>query len=109
MNVPTNIQTIIQDGKPAFAVIPYDDFLCLLKAEIPTIPHKVVGLVIKEGYTLARAWRETLSLTQKEVAKRMGITQAALSQMESGEKKLRKETLKKLAAALKLDLEQLKE
>jgi ribosome-binding protein aMBF1 (putative translation factor) len=109
MNIPTNIQTINQDGKPAFAVIPYKDFLRLVKAERPTIPHKVVGIVIKKGYTLVRSWREYLGLTQKEVAKRMGITQAALSQMESGEKVLRKETIKKLAAALNIKMEQLQE
>jgi transcriptional regulator with XRE-family HTH domain len=39
----------------------------------------------------------------------MGITQAALSQMESGEKKLRKATLEKLAAALGVSIEQIKE
>jgi transcriptional regulator with XRE-family HTH domain len=43
------------------------------------------------------------------VAKRIGITQAALSQMESGEKVLRKKTIKKLAVALNLKVEQLQE
>ena len=57
--------------------------------------------------TLARAWREYLGLTQKEVAGRMGITQAALSQMEAGEKRLRKTTLEKLAAAMGIGTEQL--
>ena len=58
--------------------------------------------------TLVRAWREYLGLTQKEVAKRMGITQAALSQMEAGEKRLRKATLEKLAAAMGIGVEQLR-
>ena len=49
-----------------------------------------------------------LGLTQKEVAKRMGITQAALSQMEAGEKRLCKATLEKLAAALGIGVEQLR-
>lgn len=48
------------------------------------IPHEVVGLTIKRGCTLARAWWEYLGLTQQEVAGRMGITQTALSQMEIG-------------------------
>jgi transcriptional regulator with XRE-family HTH domain len=48
-----------------------------------------------------------LGLTQKEVAVKMGITQAALSQMESSKKKLRKATLEKLASALGIDVEQL--
>ncbi len=82
MNEPTNIQTIMQDGKPAFVVIPFDEYMRLFPKtprvpEGDAIPHEVVGLTIKKGYTLVRAWREYLGLTQKEVAKRMGITQAA--------------------------------
>ena len=112
MNEPTNIQTIMQDGKPAFVVIPIDEYVRLFPKvprvpEGDAIPHEVVGLTIKKGYTLIRAWREYLGLTQKEVAERMTITQAALSQMEAGKKRLRKVTLEKLAAALGLDVEQL--
>ena len=91
MNEPTNIQTIMQDGKPAFVVIPFDSISAFShdapRAEGDAIPHEVVGLTIRKGYTLVRAWRGYLDLTQKEVAKRMGITQAALSQMEAGEKR----------------------
>jgi len=47
-------------------------------------------------------------LTQTEIASRMGISQAALSQMESGEKKLRKASLEKLAKALGVTVEQLR-
>ena len=88
MNEPTNIQTIMQDGKPALVVIPFDEYIRLFPTtprvpEGDAIPHEVVGLTIKKGYTLVRAWREYLGLTQKDVAKRMGITQAALSQMEA--------------------------
>jgi predicted transcriptional regulator len=112
MNEPTDIQTIMQDGKPAFVVIPYDEYMRLFpKApRIPegdAIPHEVVGMTIRKGYTLVRAWREYLGLTQTEVARRMGITQAALSQMESGEKRLRKATLEKLAAAMGIGVDQL--
>ena len=83
----------------------YDEFIKafpdhLWVPEGDLIPHEVVGVTIKIGYTLVRAWREYLGLTQKEVAEKMGITQAALSQMESGEKKLRKVSLEKLATAL---------
>jgi hypothetical protein len=37
----------------------------------------------------------------------MGITQAALSQMESGERKLRKVTMEKLAIVLGINVEQM--
>jgi DNA-binding XRE family transcriptional regulator len=113
MSTPTNIQTIMQDGKPAFVVIPFDEYVRLFPEapRIPegdAIPHEVVGLTIKKGYTLVHAWREHLKLTQTQVAERMGITQAALSQMEAGRKRLRKVTLEKLAAAMGIDVEQLR-
>nr|WP_321465121.1 helix-turn-helix transcriptional regulator [uncultured Desulfobulbus sp.] len=49
------------------------------------IPNEVVGAVIEGWITPVRAWREYLGLSQDEVASRAGITQAALSQIESGE------------------------
>jgi len=71
------------------------------------VPHEVVGLHIDRDITYLRAWREYLGLTQAEVAERAGISQAALSQMESGEAKLRKATREKLAKAMGLNPEQL--
>lgn len=70
------------------------------------VPHEVISLTVCKGFTLLRAWREYLGLTQVEVARSAGITQAALSQMESGEKSLRKATREKLAQAMGLNPEQ---
>jgi DNA-binding XRE family transcriptional regulator len=109
MSRPTNIQIIKQNGKPAFAVIPYDEYLKLLPPEEATIPHEVVGLVIKKGMNLVKAWRIYLRMTQAEVAKKAGISQAALSQMEKTENSLRTATLEKLANAMGLAVEQLKD
>lgn len=109
MSALTNIQIIEQNGKPAFAVIPYDEYLKLLPDEDVTIPHEVVGLVVKKGMNLVKAWRAYLGMTQAEVAKKAGISQAALSQMEKSENKLRTATLKKLARVMDLSVEQLKD
>lgn len=88
-------------GRPAFAVIPYDEYQELVgkASEEPYIPHAVVKRVIEEGMTPIRAWREHLELTQAEVAARLGITQSAYAQQEAAEKP-RKATLKKIADAL---------
>jgi DNA-binding XRE family transcriptional regulator len=108
----TNVQTIMQGGKPVFVVIPYDDYIRAFPAErnrIPDgdrIPHEVVGLTVSGEYSLARAWREYLNLTQEEVATRMGITQPALVQIENA-KRPRRPTLQKLAHALGISVEQL--
>ena len=109
MSIPIDYQTIKDDkGNPAFAVVKYNDFIRLTHSD-PTIPNDIVWKTIEKGYSLVRAWREYLNLTQDEVASRMGITQAALSQIEKPGKKLRYETLQKLADALNLHPEQLRE
>jgi DNA-binding XRE family transcriptional regulator len=109
MKTPTNIQYIEQNGKPVFAVIPYDEYIKLLPSKEVTIPHEVVGLVIKKGMNLVKAWRTYLGITQSEIAKKAGITQAALSQMENTENTLRTATLEKLAKAMGLSVDQLKD
>jgi ribosome-binding protein aMBF1 (putative translation factor) len=94
-------------------VIPYQDFLQIYpesqKMEIKnaTIPHEVVRKMVDKDISRVRAWREYLGLTQKDVAGRMQVTQAALSQMEQFNAKLKKLTREKLAAALGINYEQL--
>ena len=110
MGTLTDVQIIKKDGKPAFAVIPYEEYLRLLpEDEDETVPHEVVGLVIKKGMNLVKAWRTHLGLTQREVAKRAGISQAALSQMEKSTNELRTMTLEKLARAMGISAEQLRD
>ena len=72
-------------------------------------PQLLSGMLANQGYGLPRAWREYLDLTRKEVASRMGISQTALSQIEKPGRKLRYATLEKLAEALNLHPEQLRE
>jgi predicted transcriptional regulator len=106
MNAPTNIQVINgPDGKPAFVVIPYDDYVAEHTAERDLIPHDVVSRTV-DGATPARAWREHLGLTQTEVAARMGISQSAYAQQE-GSERLRKASREKIAAALGIAAAQL--
>lgn len=108
MNARTDFQTILgEDGKPAFVVVPYAQFLRMSGGFAPgTVPNAVVGMVFDDGMSAVKAWREYLRLTQAEVATRMGVSQAAYAQMESA-KRPRKATLIKIAAALGLEAEQL--
>jgi DNA-binding XRE family transcriptional regulator len=113
MSEPTEVQTIYHDGKPAFAVVPYAAYLRLLAARprVPAgdaVPHEVMRLHLLDGLSLRRAWREYLELTQSEVAARMGVSQPALSQLESPRARPRHATLARLAKALGVRVEQLK-
>ncbi|AHN27869.1 Helix-turn-helix motif [Snodgrassella alvi wkB2] len=71
-----------------------------------TIPSEVVSLIFDNGFTPARAWREYLQLTQEECARKLGISQAAYSQLETSNNP-RKTTRNKLATALGINPEQL--
>ena len=107
MNARTNIQIINgPDGKPAFVVIPYAEYVQKHREEIGLIPHDVVSRTV-DGASPVRAWREHLNLTQAEMATRLGISQPAYSEQESGQLRLRKTTKEKIAAALGITLEQL--
>ena len=111
MKEHTNIQ-IIKDGRgiPTFVVIPYTEYSELIgKYPIDTehgVPSEIVKLVLLKGYNPALAWREYLELTQEEVAKRIGVTQAAYSKFEKSAR-LRKPTRVKIANAFGIAQEQL--
>ncbi len=107
MNAPTDIQIIHQGGKPAFVVIPYDEYLRLYGSENNLVPHEVVSAAVDNDWTILKAWRKHLELSQREAAERVGISQAAYSQIESGKHKTRPATLEKIAQALNLTVEQL--
>ena len=101
---------IIKDasGNPLYAVIPYTDFIHLTREYEPTIPNDVVWMTVDKGFSLVRAWREYKGLSQEAVADKMGISQAAYSQMERPKARLRMPTFEKIAAALGVEVGQIK-
>ncbi len=106
MNAPTNIQIINgPGGKPAFVVIPYDDYIASRAEDRGLIPHEVISRTV-DGATPVKAWREHLGLTQADVALRLGISQPAYAQQEKSER-LRKSSREKIAIALGIRQEQL--
>ena len=109
MSVHIKHQIIGPANDPQYVVVPYLEYLRMAgKAEDQTlIPHEVVELHITEGYSPLRAWRMFKKMTQKSVATRVGITQAAYSQMEKPESRPHAATLEKIANALDITTEQL--
>lgn len=110
MNTPTSHQIIEMNGRPAFVLVPYEDYLSLTgeaRDADQYIPHEVVEAHVLEGKSLVRAWREHLGLTQRQVAAKLGVSQSAFAQMERPGANPRPATLKRLAKALGLSLAQI--
>lgn len=119
-------QIIRKDGRPEYAVVPYDDFERLLAdAEMladlvaydaakkalanddeELIPAAVVDRLI-DGDNPIRVWRDFRGLTSAQLATACGVTAAAISQLEAGKRRPSVALLKKLAGTLRVDLEQL--
>jgi DNA-binding XRE family transcriptional regulator len=120
-----NVQLIEKDGQPVFAVIPYDEYQALLSKtrvyqEYPeldkvitavdageeTFPLEFVEKLIETDSKL-REWRKYRRVTQVELAKTASLSQAAIASIESGKRIPQMDTAKKLARALKCDIDDL--
>lgn len=113
MSAHTEHQVITdKEGKPAYAVVPWETYQVLLKScmideDDVLLPHEVVVAVNLHGDSLIKAWREHLGLTQKELAERAGLKPQSIARMEKPDNTPRRDTLKKLADAMGIDVEQL--
>lgn len=121
-----NVQVIERDGKPEYAVVPYEEWRRLLEraeeaedvrdadramhelenGDDELIPGEIVHRLI-EGEPPLRVWREHRGLTQAELAEKTGVTQGAVAQLESGKRRGSVELLRKMAATLQIDLDDL--
>lgn len=119
-------QIIKKNGKPEYAVIPYDEYerlmedaemladvrdfdlarKTLLTGDEELIPAVVVDRLL-DGDNPIRVWREYRGISAAELAKACGVTAAAISQIESGKRKSSVILLQKIARNLKVDLDTL--
>ena len=74
----------------------------------PEIPAEVAWLR-RDGFSAIRAWREHLGVSREELASRLGASPAAVAQLEAAKARPRAATLKKVAAALGVSWECLRE
>ncbi|MDO9263586.1 MAG: helix-turn-helix transcriptional regulator [Desulfosalsimonadaceae bacterium] len=113
MKTYTDYQTIDYNGKPAFVLIPWEEFkrvqnlLEADKACATGIPQEVVEAHVLNSVPMIRAWREYMGITQGELAARMDVSQAAIAKLERPLAKPRAATLRKIANALGISLAQL--
>ena len=119
------IEKITRHGKE-FAVLPMDELKKLLddaemladvkafdaaKARIERGDDELIPLEIAErrlaGESTVKIWREYRGLTQEDLAKKSKVSRPMIAAIESRHKKGGIGTLKKLAVALKVDLDHL--
>lgn len=121
-----NVQIIEKNGKPEWAVIPFSEYQQLQEAledaedirdiekslkairddKELTVPGEVT-LAILDGVSPVRAWREYKHIKMSELAKKVGISSAYLSQIENGKRNPTIDTLKAIAKELNIDIDML--
>lgn len=121
-----NVQTILRDGQPEYVVLPWDEYQALLQkiedardaalldafdhklssGEEETVPSAVVDALLA-GANPIKVWREHRGLTQESLAERAHISNAYLSQLESGKRQGALSTLRSIATALDIALDDL--
>jgi len=119
------IQIIERDGKPEWAVLPYEEYLQLLdqselledirdfdainaaidRREEELIPAEVVYAIL-DGENPIKVWREYRELTQQQLADTAGISKPYLSQIETGKRVGTTEILSAIAKALDVSLDE---
>lgn len=119
-----SVQVIKRDGKPEWAVLPYDVYLQLAEeAEMlrdirdydsvktaieqgkeELIPSEVTFALL-EGENPIKVWREYRGLTQQQLAESVAISTPYLSQIETNKRTGTTEVLLAIAKALKVTLD----
>jgi DNA-binding XRE family transcriptional regulator len=121
-----NVQIIERDGKPEWAILPYEDYLKLLeeaemledireydaakaaleRGEEELIPADVVFAIL-DGENPIRVWREYRGLTQQQLANAAGISKPYLSQIETGKRIGTTDILSSIAKVLDVSLNEI--
>ena len=122
-----HVQIIEKDGQPEFAVLPIELYHRLLEqaedaediraandamSELASggdelVPADVARKLLQDGQHRLKVWREHRGMTQKQLESISGVRQGYIAQIESGKKTGSIDTLKKLAAALRIDIDDL--
>ena len=115
-------QLVYQDGKLAFAVVPIDDWERIIDAlddldvlfleeyqadsNEELLPAEMVYALLN-GENPIRVWREHRGMTQQQLAEAAVISKPYLSQLEAGRREASQRVIRRLARALRVDIDDL--
>jgi DNA-binding XRE family transcriptional regulator len=117
-------QIIKQNGKPAFVVVPFDEWLRIEEIledradaaavraywdnpDVEGFPEEVVRALAVDRINPIKVFREYRGMTQVELAGEAQLSAMYLSQIERGERTPGRKALGKLATALRVDVDML--
>ena len=121
-----DVQIIEKNGKPEWAVVPYNVYLQLVenaetlqdmrdydtvkaaiaRGEEELVPSRVVNALLAGEHPI-KVWREYRQITRQHLARDAGISAPYLSQIESGKRSGSTDVLTALAEALDINLDDL--
>ena len=117
-----NKHIIEYEGKPAFVVVPFNEYqelmalkrhmsdeelyLQAISREEEYFPEEIVQRVL-QGHSPIRVYREYRNMSQEELAKKIGKTKQYISMLEKGERVGTIRTLKQIAEALNIEVDML--
>jgi DNA-binding XRE family transcriptional regulator len=93
-----------EDAADSAAIARFEQRLAAGEEEF--VPSAMVDRILA-GENLVRVWREHRGLTVSAMAEMAGIAQPYLSQIETGKREGTLQTMKKIAAALRVKLDDL--
>ncbi len=119
-----NLHILERDGRPAFVVLPIEEYERLINAledahdavtieefhrrllsgEEETLPIEIADRILA-GENPVRVLRKYRGLTLQQLADSCAVTNAHISQIETGKRSMSIGLLKKMAEALRADIE----
>ena len=123
----SNVQILEINGRPAFAVLPYEDYLELLRragneehtdaADIAAaqaddgernLPLEVGERIVVGGENPLRVIRSFRGISAEQLAEELGVSPSRIYMMEQGKRGLSARALKKAAHLLQVDMDDLR-
>ena len=114
-------QIIYHAGEPAYVLVPVAEWERIVerledlddaravaewraRPDRETFPAAVVDALL-DGANPVRVWREHRGLSRRELAEASGVTEAYVAQLEAGRRRGSLDVLRRVAGALRVDLD----